>query len=290
MVCWESACVIFVGYRQARKLIGILDFWLCCGEYYRSVRDGVVVAVSSNSPSRSRVMSGLNKIAGLCFMFASVVGLPVFAESEARTIWVEGHFEMEVEPEFIEWQLDLTDRHVDPVKAKEVNDARLKALFELTKKLDVEKKDVVIGQVGIKRLYKRDNNRNLVFDRYAVTRLIKVRQRDRGVFDEMLSGLAEQKIEFAVSYGSDELVGIKRKVHLAAVQNAYVTAQALAGALGQKVGRPLEIDDYGSGIDGGVNRGGSGGLFGGEDHEAQAQYGSLMVRASVEIRFELLDK
>lgn len=271
-------------YRHARKPVGILDFGLCCSEYYRGVLAPSLVR-RREYPFGRLVMSDLWKISGLCFVFACFVCLPAFAEPEPRTIWVIGKAEIEVEPKYIEWHLDLTDKDADPVKAKEVNDARFKALLGLTKKLDIEKKDVVVGQVEIKRLYKRDSNRNLVFDRYTVTRLLKVKQRDRETFDEMLSKLAEQKIEFEISYGSDELDEIKRKVHLAAVKEAYETAQALAGALGQKVGRPLEIDDYGS------SRGGSAGdLFGSDEAEEQAQYGSLEVTAGVEIRFELLDK
>lgn len=210
------------------------------------------------------------------------------AEEDPRTIYVSGTSEFELQPDFVEWRVDLRDLDMDPVKAKAMNDERYKAMLRMAKDLDVEQSDVVIGEVSIYKTSKKNKDGEYVFAGYVVKREVVVIQHELKEFDEMLARLAEFKAEFDISYGSTKLRETKRKAQLAAVKAAREKAEALTGVLGQKVGRPLYIEDHdvdvGFDLDDALSNTSSGG-----GRSDDTRYGSITVRSGVDIRFELLD-
>jgi len=220
--------------------------------------------------------------------FVGVVG-QVSAEEQARTIYVSGTADIEVEPDFINWEVALRDSDPDPLKAKKKNDQRYEALLELAEDLDIEPRDLVVGEVSIDKQFERNKDNAYVFKGYNVSREILVIQRDFDEFDEMLERLAGFKAEFDVSYGSTKVHAIKRKAQLAAVEAAREKAQAIATVLGQRVGRPISITDHDLDMGFDLNDALSNTASGGSERDG-TRYGSIRVRSGVDISFELLDQ
>lgn len=210
------------------------------------------------------------------------------AEQDTRTIDVSGTSEIQVQADYIEWEIELRDMHLDPVKAKAKNDARYKDLLKLVKDLDIERSDLIIGEVSIQKRHERNKDGDYLFVGYVVERQVVIIQRVLEDFDEMLTELAAYQAEFEISYGSTQLREMKRKAQLAAVEAARDKAKAIAGVLGQKVGRPLVIEDHdtigGFNLNDALSNTSSGG-----SGDGRTRFGSITVRSGVDIRFELLD-
>ena len=223
----------------------------------------------------------------LCVVVCTAV--QVHAEDEPRTIYVSGTSEIILETDYVEWEVDLRDLDLDPVKAKAMNDDRYEAVLKLAKDLDIDKDDVVIGEVSIYKTTKKNKDGEYVFAGYVVKREMVLIQRELEEFDEMLARLAGFKAEFDISYGSAKLRETKRKAQLAAVKAAREKAEALAGVLGQKVGRPLYIEDHDVDVGFDLNDALSNTSSGGGGDRDGTRYGSITVRSGVDIRFELLD-
>lgn len=206
------------------------------------------------------------------------------AEQTPRTISVSGTAEIEIEPEFVSWEIELIDNDADPVKAKAANDERFEALLKLAKKMDIDRKDVIIGRVSINKRMERNEQREYVFKGYDVERRIVIVQRELDEFDDMLASLASFKAEFEISYGSDKVIEARKDARLKAVAAARDKANAMAGVLGQKVGKPISIEERvfrpqlsnNSFSNYAENRVGE-----------AARFSSIMVSASVDIQFEL---
>eukprot|EP00752_Nemacystus_decipiens_P017086 g15303.t1 len=166
-----------------------------------------------------------------------------------RTIYVAGSSEIILQPDYVEWKIDMRDSDPDPVKSKAMNDERYKAVLELAEDLDIVQEDIVIGEVSIYKTTKKNKDGEYVFAGYVVKREMVLVQRELDDFDEMLARLAEFKVEFNISYGSTKLREAKRKAQLQAVETAREKAEALAGVLGQKpidvrVDRDPAVEDY----------------------------------------------
>lgn len=233
-------------------------------------------------------MEALPRILLMVLCVALCTAVHVQAEEESRTIYVAGTSEIILQPDYVEWEVELRDRDLDPVKAKAMNDERYQAVLKLAKDLDIDKDDVVIGEVSIYKTTKKNEDGEYVFAGYVVKREMVLIQRELEDFDEMLARLAQFKVEFEISYGSTKLRETKRKAQLAAVKAAREKAEELAGVLGQKVGRPLYIGDYDTTFGFDLNDALSNTSSGGADRDG-TRYGSIAVRSGVEIRFELLD-
>lgn len=220
-----------------------------------------------------------------------LMALGASAAEGPRTIFVSGCSEIELEPDHVQWEIDLRDLDLDPVKAKAQNDERFEALMKLAKDLGIERRDVVIGEVSIGKRRERNKDGTYTFVGYVVPREVLVVQRELEDFDEMLAKLAQFKVEFDISYRSSKTQETKRKAQLAAVQAAREKAQGIAGVLGQRIGRPLLISDHdthdGFDLNDALSNTSSGvDLYDGDG----ARYGSIVVRSGVDIRFELLDQ
>lgn len=210
---------------------------------------------------------------------------------EPPSISVSGSAEIEAEPDFIEWTITITENHVNPVKAKELNDTKYEAVLKLAKDQKIKGDDQIAGLVSISKTYTRARpGEESTFKDYAVRRTVVLIQRDLDEFDEMLEKLAAARVEFGVEYGTTKLQALKREARLEAVKAARDKAQAMARELDQRISRPLRVVEQGA--DAGfdlrdaisnsvsVRRGGE---------QVGIRRGAVSVRCSVRVEFLLID-
>ena len=165
-----------------------------------------------------------------------------------RTISVTGTIERQVAPDYISWQIKLSDADKNLIRAKTTSDENVKAVVALQNKLKVAEGDLETGPVRITRVYER-NDRGVQgkFKHYAIYRSITIRQRDLDRFDEFFNALvasADMEVDFKLS--SSKIPEVRAEIRLEAMKVAKEKATAMAAAVGAGLGRVLTIDEHGS--------------------------------------------
>ena len=95
-----------------------------------------------------------------------------------------------------------------------------------------------------------ERGRRGAFKDYEVRRSVTLIQRDFDGLDEMLEKLAGARVEFHLSYSSTQVQAMKREARVEAVRIARAKAQEMAEALGQTLGRPLQVREIRSQVAG----------------------------------------
>lgn len=227
----------------------------------------------------------------LTMSFAAHSGAQLNGDSPPR-IFVQGSAEVEADPDYIEWTITLTDEDPSALEAKKMNDARYQAVLEIADDLDIERDDAIAGLVSLNKTYHEDERgRRTGFKGYRVYRSVTLIQRDMEEFDKMLEELVEAQAEFNVQFGSSKIQEMKKKARQLAVRNAKEKAQAMAGELNQRIGRPLVIEEDGasSGFDlrDAISNSSYSTRQGGD--RVGVRRGAISVRCSVRVEFTLID-
>lgn len=208
-----------------------------------------------------------------------------------RTISVSGTAEIAIQPDYVSWRLTLTDIDPDPLKAKEANDQRLTGVVDLADDLDLKAEDVQAGTISIRRVYEEDDRgrRTEVFKHYSLRREVVLILRDLDEIDEMLKALAGLGVEFSVEFGSSKMIETQQQARLQAVAAARDKASAMAEVLGQKIGVPLSISQAPAFR---LEDAWSNTATNSRDlpEGADIAPGAIVVRATVEITFELINE
>jgi len=179
----------------------------------------------------------------LALSFGSVI---LAADETVRSISVSGTVQTKTAPDLIVWRISLTDTDKNLHTAKTANDESVKAVLALRNKLDVAEGDLETGTVRIQREYERgERGQRGAFKHFAVHRSITIRQRELNRFDEYLDSLvasAEMEVDF--SFESSKIHDVRADTRLKALTTAKKKAQAMAEAVGAKLGKVLAINEH----------------------------------------------
>jgi uncharacterized protein len=229
--------------------------------------------------------------AGALLLAAS---LPARADDTAlpRLITVTGEAEVRVVPDEVVFDLTVQTLDKNLRQAKAQTDERLKRLVELTRRYEVAPKDVQTDYIRVEPRY-RGNDETRLFVGYAVRKDLVFILRDVTKAEALLSEVIESGITRVngVSFRTSELRRHRDQARVLAVRAAREKAVALAGELGQKVGKAYSIEeDVPSGRMMAQNV--SSNAVGFADGDASASSGTLAlgqinVNARVSVRFEL---
>jgi len=225
-------------------------------------------------------------------MFGLAGASALAEEAYPDTITVSGSAEMEAEPDYIAWELTLTENHIDPVQAKQRVDKRYELVLDIAGDLDIEGGDVILGHVSISKTFEREfQGGPSKFKDYRVRRTVTLLQRDLEAFDEMLEKLTAARVEFDIHYQSSKVFELKRAARLEAMRQAKKKAQEMAGVLDRGIGRPLRIEEYGtnSGFDLRDSLSNSSTRRPNRDGDS-VRRGAISVRCEVEVAFRLTEK
>lgn len=169
--------------------------------------------------------------------------------SSERRITTSGSAEVRVIPSRVALTFGVETSNVELAAAKRDNDARATAVIALVKQNGIEPKDVQTDYIFVEPVYEGYDERRIgKFLHYLVRKTVVVLIRDTTKFEAILNGSLERGATHVLSvrFEVDNLQQHRDKARSDAIIAARDKARALAGQLGARLGRVMNIQDYGS--------------------------------------------
>jgi uncharacterized protein len=176
--------------------------------------------------------------------------LPVLADDQIgpRQITVTGDAEVRVVPDEVILTLGVETWDTNLMVAKKDNDDRVKRTLALAKEFEIESKYIQTDYLGIEPRYRYDYEKS-DFIGYFVRKTIVITLKDISKFEDLLTGLLGVGVTHVhgIQFHTTDLRKYRDQARSLAIKAAQEKATALAGELGQKVGKPRSISEEPSG-------------------------------------------
>ena len=223
------------------------------------------------------------------------------AQPEPRTVTTNGEADVKVVPDEVVLTLGVETSDKELPIAKAENDRRVKEVIAAAQAVGVAAKDIQTDYLRIEPRY-HDNYELKDFIGYFVQKTIVVTLKDVSKFEKLLSAVLQVGANYVhgIDFRTSELRKHRDAARTLAIKAAREKAEALAGELGQKVGKPRSIQEGYSGwwsSYGGWWGRGYGSMQsqnvvqqapgGGAEMEGPLAPGTISVKASVTVIFEM---
>ena len=178
------------------------------------------------------------------------------ANNKLFTIDVSGSAEVQVAPDEVIFSLDVTNVDMDLQKAKSANDETVGKVLALTKRFSVLPQDVKTDYISLDKEFEyfRDKDNKIydedgdeiskkTFKGYKISKTVIVRLKDITKFEEFFSEVLKTGITEvdSVKFETSKLRELKDKARELAMKAAFEKATAMAGAIGQKIGKAISV-------------------------------------------------
>jgi uncharacterized protein YggE len=217
-----------------------------------------------------------------------------------RGITVSGEAEVKVAPDEVVLTLGVETRHKLLAEVRRMNEQRMKAVLAAIGAAGVAGKDIRTDYLNLQPEYENSGSRR-TFVEYIQRTTVVVTLRDVSKFETLLTSVLQAGVEYihGVDFRTSELRKYRDEARVLAMKAAKEKAVALADVLGQKVGKPRTIQEgqggwfssyggwWGRGYQGMAQNVVQSASGGGAGQEGPLAPGSLSVRASVSITFDL---
>ena len=220
---------------------------------------------------------------------------------EPRTVTVTGEAEVKVVPDEVIVVFGVESIHKELAEVKKTNDQRVRNVLAAVQAAGVLSKNVQTDYINIEPDYRSSDSSAPKIVGYIERTTIVVTLTDLTKFEKLLTSTLEEGAEHvhSVDFRTTPLRKYRDQARALAIQAAKEKAVALAGELGQKVGRPHSIREGQSGwwssyrswwgrgyqmASQNVVQNASGG---GSNQGGALAPGTLSVRADVTVTFEL---
>ncbi|MBV6495676.1 MAG: DUF541 domain-containing protein [Acidobacteria bacterium ACB1] len=207
-----------------------------------------------------RSILSLTILAAFCCFAAAA---PVLAQREQPTVEVTGKAEIAVEPDSATITVDFTKLDKSLEVARKASDEGVAKMLKVAKKYDIGGSDIRTRNISVEMKYIsiRDANKRIFNDDddeigtkqflgYEVSRTVTIRLTKLDAFDRLFNDILETNPTSIsnVSFETSQAIELRTKAREAAMKAAYEKAQAMAGAIGQTIGKAISIKE-GSGSD-----------------------------------------
>jgi uncharacterized protein YggE len=196
-------------------------------------------------------MNAIGRTTLAVLLLVTAMSGPLWAgrEQARRTIQVSGAGEARLMPDEVIITLKVVTNGRDLEKAVAENDEKVAKALDAFRTGGVKESDIRTGRISVKPQSNTPRPYNQccpsdVFTVYSVEKMIAVRVKDLNKYDHILrevmqvAGAVHETI-----LRSTKLRESRAKARALAMKAAKQKAEALAGQLGQKVGRPISIRD-----------------------------------------------
>jgi uncharacterized protein YggE len=194
----------------------------------------------------------MKKFTGIILIIAAVIlvlSLPSLALTDSgaaqRSISVTGEAEVNVIPDEVILTLGVETSDKVLNTAKKMNDERVKKILAVTKVYQIEAKYVQTDFLNIEPQYDYDQKPS--FLGYYIHKNIVITLKDITKFEDLFTGILDAGANYihGIQFRTTQLRKYKDQARQLAIQAAREKAAALAGELGQKLGKPINIgEDY----------------------------------------------
>ncbi|NQT73078.1 MAG: SIMPL domain-containing protein [Chloroflexi bacterium] len=167
---------------------------------------------------------------------------------EPRTISVTGDAGIRVAPDEVIITLGIETWNEDLNKAKSENDERVKQVLALADDFDIEPRYIQTDHISIEPRYE-DWYEKQDFIGFNVRKSIVITLRDIDKFEDLITSALEGGVNriHGIQFRTTELRKHKDEARSLAIKAAEEKAIALAGELGQEIGKPQHINESHSG-------------------------------------------
>jgi uncharacterized protein YggE len=174
-----------------------------------------------------------------CIILA--IGTQVSAQ---RTIEVIGKAEVKVIPDEVVLTFSVETSNEDLQKARQLNDNIVTGITSIVKDYGVKPGQIQLGQLNIQPRYKSYPKNNET-DGYQIAKIITITINDMFRFDDILTDILKLGANriMDIQFKSTESHKYRKEAVTLAVQAAKEKAEAMAAALDQIIGAPLEIKE-----------------------------------------------
>jgi uncharacterized protein len=177
-----------------------------------------------------------------------VLKTPVLANAapcleEPRTITVTGDADVRVSPDEVIITLGIETWNKNLDEAKSENDERTRQVLALTDDFDIEPRHIQTEYLSIDPSYENWENRHI--DGFYVRKTIVITLKNISKFEDLITGVLEHGVNHihGIQFRTTELRKYKDEARALAIKAAEEKAIALAGELGQDVGKPRAISE-----------------------------------------------
>ncbi len=193
-------------------------------------------------------MKTLSRVAPVILLiFATVLVLgtarlavPVAAaqakEQQTRTIVVSGQAQLNVPPDVVIITMGVETSEKTIAASKRQNDERIKVVLTLMKGLGIDPDSIKVDYLSVGPRYYGS-------DVFQVRRTVVITLKDIARFDDLVDAILQLEGSnlLNVDFRTSELRKYRDQARSLAMKAAKEKADAMAGELGQKVGRPISI-------------------------------------------------
>lgn len=230
------------------------------------------------------------------FLFLVSINAQTVAVNQMPTIHVTGTAEIQVVPDLVKFALRVSKSDKNLQIAKTQNDVNVAKIIALTKRFQIDAKDVKTDFISVKEKFDRvkqkdDDEYTNVFAGYTVSKTVVVKLKDLAKFEEFFSEIIKVGVtELSnVSFESSEIRKHKDQARAMAVRAAREKAIAIAKELGQSIGKAVSIEE--KDIDGyrspGANYSSNSFSIDDDTDSETFSIGTISVKAQVEALFLL---
>jgi uncharacterized protein len=208
-----------------------------------------------------------------------------------RLISVVGTAEINVPPDEVVLSLGVESRDKVLATAKSENDRRVKKVLSLARAAGVEQKYIETSTLQMGPTYSEEKIPRLLG--YEVSQTIAITLKDLTKYEALMTQLLESGVNRVdgINFRVGEPRKFRDEARSKAIAAAKEKAVAMAGQLGQTIGKPWVISEETGGsifnyaVQANITRSAAGGGEGTE--ESTVAPGQVTIRASVNVSFEL---
>ena len=162
---------------------------------------------------------------------------------DPRTITVTGDADVRVSPDEVIITLGIETWNKNLDEAKSENDERTRQVLALTDDFDIEPRHIQTEYLSIDPSYENWENRHI--DGFYVRKTIVITLKNISKFEDLITGVLEHGVNHihGIQFRTTELRKYKDEARALAIKAAEEKAIALAGELGQDVGKPRAISE-----------------------------------------------
>ena len=163
-------------------------------------------------------------------------------KTEPGQITVTGDADVRVVPDeaILTLGVETWDEQLEVAKLQ--NDGRVKTVLELTHRYGIEPRHIQTDLISIEPRY-HDNYEKDRLIGYFVRKTIVITLKDISKFEDLLTDILEADVNYVhgIQFRTTELRQYRDQARALAIKAAQEKATALAGELGQNIGRPQTI-------------------------------------------------
>lgn len=157
-------------------------------------------------------------------------------KEQARTIVVSGQAQINVPPDVVVITMGVETSEKTIAMSKQLNDDRIKAVLTLMKGLGIDPESIKVDYLSVGPRYYGS-------DVFQVRRTVVITLKDIAKFDDLVNAILQLEGSnlLNVDFRTSELRKYRDQARSLAMKAAKEKADAMAGELGQKVGKPITI-------------------------------------------------